>query len=138
MALAGFATQSAAAAEPAALEITLTGLRSAKGQVLVCVTKNPRAFPDCSKDVLSKRLAIRTADAASFRVDGLEQGVYAVSVIHDENGNGKVDTNLMIPREGFGFSRNPAIGFGPPRFASAQIVLGPGDTAHAIRMRYIL
>ena len=63
---------------------------------------------------------------------------YAVAVIHDENGNAKLDTFAGIPKEGFGFSRNPAIGFGPPRFAAARFTLDGDGGAERIRLRYIL
>ena len=54
----------------------------------------------------------------------LPRGDYALAVIHDENGNARLDTIAGIPREGFGFSRNPPIRFGPPRFAAARFDLG--------------
>ena len=69
---------------------------------------------------------------------GLPPGRYAVSLFHDENGNGKLDTIAGIPREGFGFSRNPPIRFGPPRFNSARFtVAGTGDRQQ-VKMRYLL
>ena len=69
---------------------------------------------------------------------GLPRGTYAVSVIHDENANHRLDTFAGIPREGFGFSRNPGIGFGPPRFAAARFVLAGDADRQQVRMRYIL
>jgi uncharacterized protein (DUF2141 family) len=68
----------------------------------------------------------------------LPTGDYAIAVIHDENDNHKLDTLLGIPREGFGFSRNPAIGFGPPRFAAARFALASGADAQHVRMKYML
>ena len=70
--------------------------------------------------------------------DGLPRGGYAVAVIHDENGNHKLDTFAGIPREGFGFSRDPAIGFGPPSFAAARFPLAGDADRQQLRMRYIL
>jgi uncharacterized protein (DUF2141 family) len=60
-----------------------------------------------------------------------------VAVIHDENSNNRLDTFAGIPREGFGFSRNPAIRFGPPRFAAARFVLDSDAEAQQVQMRYI-
>lgn len=65
-------------------------------------------------------------------------GTYAISLVHDENSNGKLDIAVMIPREGFGFSRNPAIGFGPPKFKSAAFTVGVGTTSQTIKMKYML
>jgi uncharacterized protein (DUF2141 family) len=36
-------------------------------------------------------------------------GRYAVALFHDENANGRMDKMLMMPREGFGFSRDAPI-----------------------------
>jgi uncharacterized protein (DUF2141 family) len=68
----------------------------------------------------------------------LPRGDYAIAVIHDENGNAKLDTLAGIPREGFGFSRNPPIRFGPPRFAAARFTLVDDAQMQQVRMRYIL
>lgn len=65
-------------------------------------------------------------------------GTYAISLIHDENSNGRMDMRLFIPREGFGFSRNPAIGMGPPRFASAAFSVGAAPASQPVRVRYML
>jgi uncharacterized protein (DUF2141 family) len=141
LALASFATISLAAS-PApvqnSVEVQLSGLRSTKGFVLLCLTGNAKAFPDCSKDpkaVRAKVAANQLANGMHFNLDA--PGGYAVSVIHDENGNGKLDTAMMIPREGFGFSRNPAISFGPPKFAAAAFQVN-GEVKQIIKMKYML
>lgn len=129
----------AASAPPPAstVEVGITNLRSEKGQVLVCLTTNPKAFPDCSKDKASVRMAVKAADADDFTIAAPAAGTYAIAVVHDENGNNKMDMALFLPREGFGFSRNPAITVGPPRFKSASFVV-PGETHQTIRMKYML
>lgn len=115
----------------------MSKLRSAKGMIRVCLTSDPANFPSC----IDNRHAI-TASVPAATHDivfaGLSPGDYAVAVIHDENGNSKLDTMLGIPREGFGFSRNPAIGFGPPRFAAARFTLSGGDAIEDVRIRYLL
>jgi uncharacterized protein (DUF2141 family) len=45
---------------------------------------------------------------------------------------------LGIPREGFGFSRNPVVRFGAPRFNNVSMQLGPGYTRIRIRLQYLL
>ena len=129
-----------AAALPAStgtLDLSIIGLRNTHGNVLVCLTANPRAFPDCSRDPLSHRMTVAANGAASLRFPDIAFGEYAVSLIHDENGNGKLDTRMMIPREGFGFSRNPVIVFGPPKFGAAEFAVGAGETAQTVRMKYM-
>lgn len=50
-------------------------------------------------------------------INNLKPGKYAFKFIHDENNNEKLDINWIgIPKEGFGFSNNPNLTFGPPSF----------------------
>lgn len=127
-----------AASLPSSLDLEITGLRSGRGNVLICLTANPRAFPDCRKDAAAHRLTVAAGVAGEIRIDNIAPGAYALSLIHDENGNGKLDTSLMIPREGFGFSRNPAIGFGPPRFSAARFEIAGAAAVQSVRVKYML
>ena len=104
--------------------------------IQVCLTSDPKNFPSCVDDA---RALTRTVPATVREIgfEALPVGDYAVAVIHDENGNNKLDTMLGIPREGFGFSRNPTIGFGAPKFAAARFTLDINGTEQDIRMRYL-
>ena len=54
----------------------------------------------------------QSASAASveFSFADLPSGTYAVSVMHDENGNGSLDSNFLgMPVEGYGFSNDPRV-----------------------------
>ena len=84
------------------------------------------------------RAISRTISAAhpATRFEGLASANYAVAVIHDANSNKKLDTMMGIPREGFGFSRNPTITFGPPKFTSASFPLD--GTKQQVKMKYML
>ncbi|RXZ30650.1 DUF2141 domain-containing protein [Sphingomonas desiccabilis] len=118
------------------LEVTLSHLRSSKGMIRLCVTANPKSFPGCAKDAHAVTRSVPASEQV-IRVQGLVPGTYAVSVIHDENGNGKLDTFAGIPREGFGFSNNPGLGFGPPRFAAAQFSLAGDADRQQVKIRYL-
>ena len=68
---------------------------------------------------------------------GLKDGVYAVAMIHDENANGKLDTNFIgIPTEGIGVSNNPRL-TGAPGFDEAKFKIS-GNTAITITAKYFL
>ena len=127
----------APALQPQPLLMGLEGLRSGKGQILVCVTRSPAHFPDCSHDPDKRHFAV-PASAAPVGLGQLAPGIYAIAIIHDENGNGKLDTFSGIPREGVGFSRNPAIRFGAPSFRSASFSVGGGEVEQDIRLKYFL
>jgi len=125
------------AAPVASLDVGIDHVRSAKGMLRVCLTADAENFPSCVDD---KDAVTRNVPAATpgLRFTGLPYGNYAVAVIHDENGNSKLDTFAGIPREGFGFSRNPPIRFGAPRFAAARFALGSDAQRQQVGMRYIL
>lgn len=129
---------SVAAVEPASLDVQITGLRNLKGNVLICLTANTKAFPNCAKDGQAHKLIVPAAKVGTVHFTVLAPGIYAISLIHDENANGKLDTAMIIPREGFGFSRNVMGSFGPPKFAAAQFGVAPGGNMQAIRMKYML
>jgi uncharacterized protein (DUF2141 family) len=120
----------------ATLKVDLDQLRNARGLVQLCLTPAADRFPDCSGDARAVARSV-PATQQSLSYEGLPPGGYAVAVIHDENGNGKLDTLAGIPREGFGFSRNPRIAFGPPKFASAKFDLTRAGDEQRIRMRYM-
>lgn len=132
-------TSAAEATEsPAALEVSISGLRNMKGNVLVCVTANPRFFPDCSKDPKSFRATVPARDSAQVSFRGIAQGTYAIALVHDENGNSKMDMAIFLPREGFGFSRNPAIVTGPPKFKAAAFAIDAAEVSQQVKMKYML
>lgn len=116
---------------------TVTGLRSAKGQVLACLTARPKAFPKCESDPGARTLTVPASGSVELDFGEVPSGRYAIALIHDENANGKLDKRLMIPREGFGFSRNAPVGLGPPSFAAAAFAVDAEGEHQSIRMRYL-
>jgi len=104
----------------------------------LCLTRNPAHFPNCNGDPQAVKRSVPTGQAAAIRLDGVAPGIWALSAIHDENGNGRLDRFMAIPREGFGFSRNPRIRMGPPRFEEVRFEVGAGRVRQAVRMRYLL
>ena len=128
----------AAASPTQGVEIRIEKLRSLRGVVQICLTGKADTFPDCAKDSRAITRTVPARNAASISFDGLPPGEYALALFHDENGNKKLDTFLGIPREGFGFSRNPAVVFGPPRFQQARFEVSGGIARLSIRMQYLL
>jgi uncharacterized protein (DUF2141 family) len=119
------------------LQIDVQKLRSQKGVLRICLTARPQSFPDCKNDARALSRSV-PATQTVVKFDGLAPGSYAAAIIHDENGNARLDTLMGIPREGFGFSRNPAIRFGPPKFDSARFTVDAAATPQQVRMRYLL
>ena len=125
------------AAPLATLDVRVAGLRSSYGLVRICLTADPRAFPDCERDPVARHRSVASDQAGHVRFEDLPIGDYAVSLFHDTNANGRLDKLLMLPKEGVGFSNNPRLRFGPPTFAEARIRM-TGDTAVTVRLRYFM
>jgi len=120
-----------------ALELRIEKVRNEKGVLHLCLTRIQAHFPDCGKDPQAVKRTVPSG-AGPVRLTGLLPGSYAVSLFHDENRNGKLDTFMGIPREGFGFSRSPVVRFGPPRFDQVRVDLPAGLARHMIRMQYLI
>lgn len=115
--------------------ISITDMRSKNGSVLVSVYNKEEGFPKDPESAYIK-MKITTAQAAKFQIKNLPTGAYAFAVAHDENNNNKIDTGFLgIPKEGIGFSRNPSISFGPPKFEEAAYTIN-ADGAFSIKMHY--
>lgn len=127
-----------AAAQAGDLTVTLQGLRNARGLVQICLTRDPAHFPDCGGDPQAFRRTLPAARAGRFAIGAVPPGRWALSLIHDENANGRLDTFLGIPREGFGFSRNPHIRFGAPGFDDVAFAVGVAPAAMTVEMKYML
>lgn len=118
--------------------VEVLGLRSAKGLVQACLTAVAAKFPNCNKDPAALRITVPARPGETLHFINVPPGKYAIALFHDENSNDRLDTTLMIPREGYGFSRDAPIRFGPPRFAAAAMVVAETELRTVIHLRYIL
>ena len=137
LALMGLPQTATAQSGTASLEIKVSGLQSAKGVVRLAICPPQSGFPDCKdKAVHTASLPIENG-AAHTTVRNLPAGTYAVSIFHDANANGKLDTFLGIPKEGYGFSKNPPFRPRAPKWSEAEIEV-TGSASVEIKIRYIL
>ena len=61
---------------------------------------------------------------AQWVFSGLPAGRYAIKSFADENGNARLDTNIVgLPTERYGFSNNARGRMGPPAFDAAAVQL---------------
>ena len=95
-------------AQAGELTVSITNIRTDKGSVLISVMNSDAAWNNEEKPVARQKVAATGKDTVLHFT--LPAGSYAVQVMHDENDNGKLDTNFMgIPPEGYGFSNNPQV-----------------------------
>ena len=138
LALAALALTAASPPPSAELDIAISGLRNQSGTVMLCLTQRGKAhYLACDKDPARITRTVPSGEASDIRIAGVAPGEYALLVIHDENRNGKLDTMLGLPREGFGFSRNPALRMGPPPYGAVQFDVA-GHSRQAVKLKYLL
>ncbi len=129
----------AASPPPSAeLDISISGLRNQSGAVMLCLTQRGETqYLACDKDPARITRVVPSREAHDIHIAGVSPGQYALLVIHDENRNGKLDKMLGMPREGFGFSRNPALRMGPPPYGAVQFAVA-GHSRQAVKLKYLL
>lgn len=121
--LSGAVPLSAGAAD---LGVVIEGLAHARGAVYLALYDRPETFLDEAQSRRRERLPAALPGPLRFAWRGLAPGDYAVTVYHDENGNGRLDRLMGVaPAEGFGLSNNPQLS-GRPGFELARVRV-PGD-----------
>ena len=119
----------------AELEVQIRGIDSAVGMLMIAVVNSEAAFNGQEPAVLSLALAPREG-SISFSTDALPDGDYGIRVMHDENGNGDMDANMVgMPTEPWGFSNNAMGSFGPPGWPDIRFRLD-GSTTAAIDLNH--
>lgn len=103
------------------LTVELDGFKSDDGRVKVGLYNAEGTFLKMTYKSLASDIHDHTATVV---FEGIEKGEYAVSVYHDENNNGKLDTGFMgIPSEDYASSNNAKGFMGPPKYADAKFQL---------------
>jgi uncharacterized protein (DUF2141 family) len=94
------------------LTIEVASFENTKGVLRVCVTDQKDDF---LKSCAFSKIVTVEDDTVSLKIENIEKGNYAVSVYHDENNSGILETGGVfgIPLEPYGFSNNPTMTFGP-------------------------
>lgn len=119
------------------ISVTIAGFKSDSGWMRISLFAGKKGFP--GKHELAHRSGSRPIRnrSASFQFDAVPHGTYAIAVLHDENGNGKMDTSFIgIPKEGGGTSRDARARFGPPSYEDAKFILRESELRLRIRMQY--
>lgn len=126
---AGKDKKKAAKAKPGTIVVEVSGFRNEKGQALIALFTTSKGFPDGKHATIRVPVKIEKR-AASTVFDGLPPGTYAVSVLHDEDGDYEMATSFLgIPEEGYGASNNARRRFGPPEWEKARFELASGGRA---------
>ena len=125
----------AAPARAARIVVTIDGLHSGKGDVYVALFSRAAQFPD--GDDADQHLKVKASLGPITVMFDAPPGRYAIGAYHDENANGKLDTNLIgYPIEGYALSNGIRAVISRPRFDAAAFTVGDGTTSVALHIQY--
>ena len=119
------------------IDITVTGVNSQKGEIMVALFDSAEGFPQNSvKAIKFAKAPAQKGDVVTHLTD-VPSGRYAIALFHDTNGDAVLNTNLLgIPKEGYGVSNNVKNKFSAPKFQQASFLHGDGTTTLTISINY--
>ena len=104
------------------LTVTLSGMKNDRGSLVYAMWSEPEGWLE-GNTIREGSVSIENGSSTLYFSE-LPYGEYAISVYQDRNDNGKLDTGLFgIPKEPFGFSNDPKLGFGPPKYEDSVFTL---------------
>jgi uncharacterized protein (DUF2141 family) len=127
----------APASQPLAkLKIEVIDVRSKRGELIFGVFKSETGFPSKEKNSVNWQVKAADTNTVVFECE-LPPGKYSASVLHDENSNKDMDTNLVgIPTEGYGVTNNPKPKYRAATFKEALFELKPDGATLKISVQY--
>ncbi len=120
------------------IHINILNIKNSTGTIACALFESPAGFPREYLRHATSMMAIEIRDTQA-RCDfvGIPPGTYALVVIHDENRNGKLDTNWMgVPTEGYGFSSGAKATLSAPSFSDASLRYDRGTLDLTISLHY--
>ena len=116
----------------------ISGLRNDNGILRVLLFQSSDGFPSDHKKSYALKNVSLEGDSVTVTIPNIPYEEYAISVLHDENTNGKMDTNWIgLPKEGVGISNNVKSKFGPPKYEEAKFKHNSKKLLLNIEMKYI-
>lgn len=110
-------------------------------QLLISLFDQEEGFPGKKELCKDSKIIKVSGSEMDIEFKGLIEKEHAVAIIHDENGNGKVDLKkaLFIPvglAEGYGASNGAKGTMGPPKFKDAKFPIKIPKTEISITLEY--
>lgn len=104
------------------IHVKILNIRNSTGTVACALFESPTGFPVDFLSLATNVMIIKIRKTqARCDFEDIPPGTYAMAVIHDENMNGKLETNLLgVPTEGYGFSNDAKGMVGAPSFSAAS------------------
>ncbi|MBZ9788173.1 DUF2141 domain-containing protein [Psychroflexus sp. CAK57W] len=136
--LGGVSSTGFAQTECSSISVKIQNIFNSTGVIACAIFESGEGYPDKFMKSGSKIMITQiTGKDASFEFSDIKPGTYAIAVIHDENMNGELDSNLFgIPTEGYGFSSGAEVNMSAPSFSEAEFLYDGGDLQLSIALDY--
>ncbi|SDD54939.1 Uncharacterized conserved protein, DUF2141 family [Pricia antarctica] len=120
------------------VNVKIQNISNNTGVIACAIFESDEGFPGKFLKFASKVMITQISGTdASFEFSDVLQGKYAIAVIHDENFNGELDTNIFgIPKEGYGFSSGAEVTLSAPSFSDAEFSYDGGVLQMSIDLNY--
>jgi uncharacterized protein (DUF2141 family) len=123
-----------AQAEEGMIGITVKGIENTGGVMMIALFNEEDKFLETPSYYQEVNISNETEIEVVFK--DIPYRRYAVSIYHDLNENGELDSNMVrIPKEPIGFSNDYFPKFGPPKFKSAAFDLNQQNIRMAVNLR---
>ncbi len=124
-------------AQTGSITVHIEPVKNNSGQVGVLLFNKAPGFPGNHQNAFKQFLLPAQKGKMTVTFEDLPYGTYAITIMHDENNNLKVDANLLgIPKEGYGFSNNARNLFRAPKFEEAKFELKQAQLTQRIDFIY--
>jgi uncharacterized protein (DUF2141 family) len=135
-AMAMTAAATASAQQGNTISAPIQGLRNNVGEVRCGLFNSDATFRKPGQQMMGVAVPIVNQQATCV-FNNVPPGTYAIAAFHAEKNETQLQTNFLgIPKEGYGFSRNPSTTFGPPGFSDAAYAYAGGATSWPISISY--
>jgi uncharacterized protein (DUF2141 family) len=123
----------AACASAADITVRIDHVTNNDGQIMVALYDNTA---DYMKRPVRKAAVAAATGGVTVVFKDLAPGNYGLTVFHDANANGRLDTNAMgIPVESIGFSNDAQGVMGPPAFDAVKFAVPDAGAAITANLR---
>lgn len=120
--------------EEGTIIITIKNIENQGGIMMVAMFKEEDKF--LKTPSFSQEIPLSTETEIEVIFENIPYRKYAVSIFHDLNENGDLDSNMiMIPKEPVGFSNDYFPKFGPPKFKNAAFELDQKEMRMIVNLK---
>lgn len=117
------------------LELNFIQIANPNGQIMLALFDSEQAYESGAAPVRTITISV-TGETATATIADIPMGRYGFKLVHDVNGDGKMNTNPFgMPIEPFAFSNNAVGNMGPATWEAAAFDIAGPNTVQTIAFK---